>query len=162
MDNVKCRCVILPCPAVCKGRAEPCAAADRGFAWFPESVKSWRQPVLFGSLERVCCAPTPWVPQHSIHPGSLPPSQPVSWVLSSFSPILYENNRIGRGCHFPSAVTSIPEWMWGWLLSLKWTSSSFKHCPAPSTLTPDFSLFTECNFMLEREFSCSLCSKQAI
>lgn len=61
--------------------------------------------------------------------------------------------KIGRGCHFPSAVTSTPEWTWGWLLSLKGTSSSFKHC---SALTPDCSLFIECNLMLERELSCWL------
>lgn len=53
--------------------------------------------------------------------------------------------------HRAPALTTITEWIWGWLLNLKWTSSSFKHRPA---LPPDFSVFMECNLMLERALSC--------
>lgn len=37
-----------------------------------------------------------------------------------------------------------------------------KHCPSRPALAPDFSLFIECNFMLERELTCWLCSRKAV
>lgn len=108
MDNVKCRCVLLPCPDVHRDRAEPSAAADVGLALFLESVKSGKQTALFGSLERVCSALNPRLPQHSLHLCSLPHSQPASWFCFSFSPILYASNgeRNERGYHFPSSSSA--------------------------------------------------------
>lgn len=104
MGNVKSRCGVLPCPHVHRGRAEPSAAADMDFALFRESVKSGKQAALLGSLEGVCGAPTPRLPQHSLHLCSLPHSQPASWLCSFFSPLLYANNkeRNRREYRFPS------------------------------------------------------------
>lgn len=64
--------------------------------------------------------------------------------------------------HRAPAVTSITGWIWGWLLNLRWTSSSSKHCPARPALAPDFSLFVERNLMSERELSCWLCGRKAV
>lgn len=105
MGNVKCRCVILPCLDVRRGRTESSAAADMGVALFLESVKSGKQAALFGSLEGVCSAPTPRLLQRSLCLCFLPHLQPVSSFCSPFSPILYANNRErnGREYCFPSS-----------------------------------------------------------
>lgn len=108
MDKVKCGCVILPCPDVHRGRAEPSAAADMHLALFLENSNSGKQAAIFGSLEGACSASTPRLPQRSLCLCCLPHSQPVSWFCSSFSPILHANKgeRNGRGYRFPSSSSA--------------------------------------------------------
>lgn len=134
MDNVKCRCVIV--------------LLLTGVLHGSQKCQQLRAAVPFGSLERVCSALTPWVPQHSIHPGPLPASQLLGFVFLQPNPVWKQQRELGG-----AGIFLLLSPCWGWLLSLRWTSLSFRHCPAHSALISDFSLFIERKLMSERELS---------
>lgn len=74
-----------------------------------------------------------------------------------FLPALKAGAVSGGWEHHAPAVTSVTEWIWGWLLNFQWTSHSSKY-----HLAPDFPLFVEHDVLLVRALSCWLCSRKVV